>query len=362
MNTDSYVKSERSKTVANNATLLREEEEHRLPPVRRGLTIVACLSTEVRRLTRETFIRAALTGGDELPVRMPKGQKVTFLCAGSRRDQDLMKASLNSLRHFAKGVNYDHQQVISVDAIDWTSPAGLSLVEQKLMDIDGWLVLEYAVGPSSNALNIEGLVRIQQIALRFKKRVLLTVVNPNLQDASNFLRIADEYFECSSCEPDPGWDEAVIIDCVALTRGLGHKLGKVMCLARHVNGSWETRILPFVSVALRVRLMAILRAMGKTQDWIGSLVGLDKSGVCRQLKGIPLIRDPKFSQSKLKRWYDACGILQDSNSNAGDKKAPSDMNVATEVDETNGIIKVVAQKKAKTRNKRNLRNKQDKNH
>lgn len=346
MSTEPSNKNLWSTKAAAGAAVLMGEEKYSLPPFRRGLTVVACLSMEGRRLTRETLIRAALTGGDELPIRMPKGQKVTFLCAGSRREQDLMKVSLNSLANYAREMNYDHQQVISADPIDWTGPGGLALVKQKLLEVDGWLILEHASGPNSNPINFEGLLRIQQDAKRLKKWVMLIMVNPRLQDTKNFSRIADEYLEITLCEPDPGWDEAIVIDCVALTQGLGHALGKVMSLARQANGHYETQTVPFVSNSLQTRLMVILRATGKTLERIGRLVGLDKSGVSRQLKGMPAIRDPKLSNSALRQWYEACGVSHNTTKDSGDKELPA----APETE------KVVAKKKKKTRNDRNTHN------
>ena len=359
MKTASSDKKKRSNKAAAMPIGSREKEEHCLPPVRHGLTTIACMGQEVRRLTRETFIRAALTGSKQLAVPMPSGLKVTFLCAGSRREQDLMKASLNSLKEFAKTANYEQQQVISVDAIDWTSPGGLSLVEQKLSELEGWLVLEHAVGASSSPMNIEGLLRIQHAALRRKVRVMLIVANPHAHDASNFLRMADEYFEITCCEPDPGWDDAIVIDCVALTRALGSQQGKVMCLARNVNGRYETRVVPFVSGSIKTRLMVLLRAMDKTLERIGHLVGLDKSGVSRHLKGMPSIPDPKLSKSELKRWYEACGIADGTKCDSGDKRklATPKAKEGAEGDSDGEVEEAVAPKSRKARNKRNKRNK-----
>ena len=78
MSTERPVKKQRSKKVAVDSAVLIVEGKQRLPPVRHGLTVVACLSTEGRRLTRETLIRAALNGGDELPIPMPKKKQSLF--------------------------------------------------------------------------------------------------------------------------------------------------------------------------------------------------------------------------------------------------------------------------------------------
>ena len=207
-------------------------------------------------------------------------------------------------------------------------------------------------------MNIEGLLRIRQAALKRKMRGMLIVMNPHPLDSTTFSRIADEYFEVTACEPDPGWDEAIVIDCVALTRGLGHAAGKVMCLAKHVEGRYVTQIVPFVSASAKTRLMAILRAMGKTLEQIGKLVALDKSGVSRHLQGIRSIPDSKLSKDELECWFEAYGIDSGAVVDDANREASTSEDEATG-DGANDAAKVVAGKQRMVRIDRKGRNKKD---
>ena len=343
------------KKTAVAAAVSKAIGKNKLPPVRYGLTVVAGQGAAGQRLIREVFTHAAITASKELPIPMPKVNSVTSLFVGSRRDRDLMKASLAAMKESGIGKNYEHQYLTSADPIDLTSPSGLPIVKRKMSQVDGWLILEHVVGTPPNPMNIEGLLRIRQAALKRKMRVMLIVMNPHQQDGTTFSRIADEYFEVTACEPDPGWDEAIVIDCVALTRGLGHAAGKVMCLAKVVEGRYVTQIVPFVSASAKTRLMAILRAMGKTLEQIGKLVALDKSGVSRHLQGIRSIPDSKLSKDELECWFEAYGI--DSGAVVDD----ANLEASTSEDEAtgDGAAKVVAGKQRTVRIDRKGRNKKD---
>nr|WP_295770102.1 helix-turn-helix transcriptional regulator [Rhodoferax sp.] len=156
--------------------------------------------------------------------------------------------------------------------------------------------------------------------------------------------MTDEFFEVSKCEPDPGWDDAFIFDCVELSRVPGLGQGKVMCNFKLTNSGYEFGFTPFVSEHVDVRLMAILKALGMTLKDIGSLIDKDKSNVSRVLNGVPLLKKVPFTKVDLKRWLESCGT--------GPEQIRKSMVIFAELEKAN----VVAEPAQEVRNDRNTRN------
>jgi hypothetical protein len=315
-----------------------------LPPLRRGLTVIAVDSTELLHPVKAVITQVMLAGSRDLPVPMPKLDVVSDMIVGSQRYLDHFKALHLEEKAIEGAASYKPVYLFSSMPIDWTGPGGLMLLDQHLKgEAKMALVLVQHTGIRTHGLAVEGLYSIQRKARNAKFNVVM-VTELEKSDRATCCRITDEFFEVSRCEPDPGWKNAFIIDCVELSRIPGLGQGRVMCNFKLTERGYEFGLTPFLSANVDVRLMAILKAQGMTLKDIGSLIAKDKSNVSRDLSGVPLLKKMPFTKADLSRWLESCGT--------GPEQISKGMKIFADFEKTN----VVAPSVQEIRNDRNTRN------
>ena len=315
-----------------------------LPPLRKGLTAISVDSPAFLHPVKAAITQAMLSGNEDLPVPMPKLDVVKDVIVGSPRYLDHFKAQELDRETIEGAASFKPVYVPSSIALDWTGPGGLMLLEQHLVgESKTALVLMQHGDISSKGLPVEGLFSMQRLARLAKSHVVM-VTDLEPVDCATCCRMADEFFMASKCEPDPGWDNAFIFDCVELSRAPGLGQGKVTCNFKLTDRGYEFGFAPFVSEQVDVRLMAILKALGMTLKDIGGLLNKDKSNVCRDLKGVPLLTKLPFTKDDLTRWLECCG--------AGPEQIRKSLVIFAEF----GKAQVVAQPAPEKRNDRNARN------
>lgn len=325
--------------LANSASASKS-----LPPLRKGLTVIAVDSPELLHPVKAAIIKAMLSGSQDLPVPMPEFDVVSDMIVGSPRYLDHFKALQLEDETIDGTATYEPVYLPSSLPIDWTGPGGLLLIDQHLNDQPkAALVLMQHNDTRSNGLAVEGLFSVQRKARHAKSNVVM-VTELDKMDRATCCRMTDEFFVASKCEPNPGWDNAFIFDCVELSRVPGLGQGKVMCNFKLTDYGYEFDFTPFISEQVDVRLMAILKALGMTLKDIGSLIDKDKSNVSRDLNGVPLLKTMAFTKADLSQWLESCG--------AGPEQIRKSLVIFAEFEKAI----VVAQPAQKTRNDRNTRN------
>ena len=315
-----------------------------LPPLRKGLTVIAVDSTELLHPVKAAITKVMLSRSQDLPVPMPEFDVVSDMIVGSPRYLDYFKALQPDDEAIDGNATYEPVYLPSSMPIDWTGPGGLMVLDQYLnRDLTTALVLIQHNELRAHGLAVEGLFAIQRKA-RTAKSTVVMVTKLEKSDRATCCRMTDEFFEAYKCEPDPGWDNGFIFDCVELSRVPGLGQGKVMCNFKLNDRGYEFGFTPFTSEKVDVRLMAILKALGMTLKDIGSLIDKDKSNVSRDLNGVPLLKKVAFTKFDLKRWLESCGT--------GPEQIRKSLVIFAEFEKTN----VVAQPAQKIRNDRNTRN------
>jgi len=302
------------RSAKNNApTLLGTSEPMapKLSAIPKGLTIINCSDALDTAEVRNTFDRLATMGSSKLGIPMGPPSKVTSIYpeAGRRMEQAKYLFSANPALKNPK--NHAFMAVGSRDRFDWCSPEGLNTLLPLVASATGWLMFEQQVMWPFSPIFATGLTHISNAAKQAGVRVMMFVVCADRCEKTALDQLCEEYIEVTSCEPNPDCRTAFVIDCVNIRHLNSHGLGKTMCSVNLAAGVLYRQFEQFVSHDLSDRVIWILRGQGKTEEEIGTVVGLNKSNVSRRLKGLPPPRKAGVRADWIDRYLE--GVLAASD-------------------------------------------------
>ncbi|WP_342617545.1 hypothetical protein [Rhodoferax sp. GW822-FHT02A01] len=299
-------KKGKSNTVRSERTTLPPTP---LTPLAKGLTTICVRDAALIPQVRCTIEHLILTKSARLGVPMPEVAELISLHAGTIRSIEYAKV-LSAANHTKEGVGPVHKHKVfqSPGGFNWTGPEGLSVVLPLIEKATGCVTLEQPTDRTLSGLSAEGMFRIRAASTQAGVWTILFMSHPEGHEKSGIHRVCDEYFEVTRCDPDPGWESAFAVDCIDLSRSNDLDLGKVMCNVKFIEGKMVRRYEKFVSVDLKIRLMAHLRGQKMTMEEIGRIAMLDKSQVSRSLKGIRPLVSATWDDDMQRKWLEACEL------------------------------------------------------
>lgn len=342
--------------VSNRRGQLTSEHMKKLmlgpSPLAQGITLVAVQTADQLQTVHAILTHAMVTRSTKLPVPLPEFDRVVTVHSGSVRVLDQTEATAKAFGL----TGYDESEFCmvkreSVEQIDWMHPAGLLLGQSQIKKYPGCCILLQQ--PIGLLPSVAGLYRIRQLAEATKSWVIMLYVDNKSNLQSEFGHAANDFFTVTCCDPDPGWHEAFILDCVELSRSGVFGAGKTMCSAKLAESGFSYEFDPVISADLKIRLMAILKGQNSTMEQIGKILKVDKSTVSRNLRGIPSLHKQHWNSTVLEQWLEACGLSLDTAA-AKDDWDIDDDDDEDALDAPAVTPKVVALPK---RNERKMRNK-----
>jgi hypothetical protein len=276
-----------------------------LSPIPFGLTTIGIRTPLVLPYSRSTLTKLAIENSNKLDIPMPNANWVLSLYSGNHRRLEQAKALDAANLPSKSTAQHDYQICGSRDGFDWLSDEGLSVLLPIVNGDVDWVTLEQEIAGPVTPTMTSGMCRIDTAAKQSKNWVMLFFVCPDGYETSRIHEMCTEYIEVALCEPDPGVDIALSIDCVGLRNMNVLGVGKKMCSIKLVNGVFRHRFQQFVSSELETRVMWNLRGQGKTMGQIGTILHMNKSTVCRRLQGLPACTHVQMSKDSLSRYLES---------------------------------------------------------
>lgn len=323
-----------------------------------GLTLMVGTFDDAQALlSQAAMAKAMLHASSCLPVPTPKRDKIFFVVSGPARQLEQLSVTRTKLGLATSELKkFEVLKRVTSSVLDWTSPAAVSiLLKLKALKSGGYVFL---MQPSGTEPDTRGLLQLNRMAEEHDTRVIMFC--PGVVDSDKYSSVANEVFMITPRDPNPGYEQAFEVSCTQLTSPLDPASGKVLCCVRMGDDGLESEITPYVADGLKMRLMAILKADGWSQEKIGEIVKLNKSNVSRKLCFVSTTVPEGWNTAMLNKWLEACGFdpveyddASVEDSDCDDQTAESeDYGDEDDLDDLD-CIRPVAKASRNERNKRN---------
>ena len=218
-----------------------------ISPICPGSMIVNTNEGSIRLYIRNTLEVLAKNGSNRLGLPMPKVSCVLSLHSGGSRKIEQAKISSLANINAKESAIHEHHVCGTRERFDWCCDEGLSVLEPIIREASGWVTFELKIDGQISPQTVEGLIRIRQLAKQTGIFVMIFIVSNEGYEKSRLHELCDEYIDVMSCEPYPGYEIALALDCVGLRDMNAFGVGRVMCNIKVVNNKFYRIYEPFIA-------------------------------------------------------------------------------------------------------------------
>lgn len=288
-----------------------------------GLTMVVGPYGELVHFVYAAMLTELVQVSSRLPIPLPECSSIVCVQSGPARYLEQVRGLHAKLGLTAPAFKKCQSiERVATGVFDWTNPASVSIVSRLNAVKDGGCIMLQQ--PTGETPSVEGLLQLRRVGEKSGAHIIMLC--PDIAYDTKNSGIPNEFLVVTPCEPNPGFDEAIVFSCPELASTLSPSSGKVLCCVRLGDAGLETEITPYVADDLKTRLMAILKADGWRLEQIGELVGLNKSNVSRKLRMVSGAVPDGWDSDMLAEWLEACDLdpIDDGDSSAVDSDDADD--------------------------------------
>ncbi len=266
-----------------------------------GLIIVNANNSSLLMVVRAVFEGLITTQEDKLCLPVPRPLDVLSIVSGKPRQIEQTIAWLNTVNLGNSKMPLEYMEFPGFVSFNWFSGEGhlhlTNYIEPGLL-----ITVEQKIGSSITPATLHFINRINNEAKQKDAWVIAFTNCPSTYDVSGLHNMCDDYFEVTTCEPDPDVDMAFCIDCAGISEMGILSNGKTMCSVTKVEGELKVDFQPFISRSLKTRVMWILRGQKMSFANIGKKFKVNASTVLRQLDDLP----KPYNINPEKAWLECC--------------------------------------------------------